>query len=51
MPQIPLTFTGNIDIIVTCSECHAQLEATIIVAPDKNQVVISLDTRHDCTDH
>jgi hypothetical protein len=48
MPQIPLTFTGNIDITVTCSVCHAPLEATIIVVSEQNQVVITLDPRHKC---
>lgn len=48
MPQIPLTFIGNIDIVITCSECHTNLEATIIVVPDQNQVVITLDPHHNC---
>lgn len=48
MSQIPLTFIGNIAITVTCSVCHSSFETTIIVVPDQNQVVITLDPRHKC---
>ena len=48
MPQIPITLTGNINIIITCSDCQALLEATIIVATEQNQIIITLDSKHNC---
>ncbi len=48
MPEIPLTFTGLLNIQLQCGSCHQTLEAAIMVIPENNYIIISVETDHAC---
>jgi hypothetical protein len=48
MPELPINITGSLEVTLQCCQCHKNLEAIIIVVPDKNLIVASIDTNHQC---
>jgi hypothetical protein len=49
MPELPINITGTLEVTLQCCQCYKELESTIIVVPDKNLIVASIDTNHQCS--
>ncbi len=48
MSEIPINLSGNLTITIHCNKCYNPLEASFIVVSEPQQIVISIDTEHNC---